>query len=458
MPRTKETRLPLKGETPKKAPKLSETARKAPPHHEEILVESDSEGSTTDSSSGRSSGSESDLEKRKNTKKPNPNKIDETEPASPRVPDDTESSEESDDSGGEIAADTAMGRIGGAAVPATANGTSKEADQDISESESESEDNALASARKGAKQLQKPTDSAVATSAPSTFTPPAGFKPIDLRRADASTVRDLFSQPATQVWHIIAPSSTPLSEIKEISLASIESHQSVLSHKGSDYTFTKENAPNVGKNGRERVVVPAKKGSHYVSVEAPISMTLHLQQLPRLPNLSKQQANHTTGSTAAAQVDQPPVTHARPQPMGLRMRYKPSGFGVGDVGTMGWDSENEADGDVEMQDGEASSEATFKTPRGLEEAGREKRKREDETPRKEKKRKKEKHNPASAANGAVETPMKDTPSKKQKELAAKAANNLIEGTNAEVPMSKEEKARRKEEKKARKEHKKSKGA
>ncbi|KAK4973316.1 hypothetical protein LTR66_011178, partial [Elasticomyces elasticus] len=96
MPDIKKSRVPLPLGNPSKNPKLSESRRRAPPLSKEVVVESDSEDVSGASSSGRSSGSESNPAKRGNTKTPNPQKAQETEPASPQVPDDSSEGEDDD--------------------------------------------------------------------------------------------------------------------------------------------------------------------------------------------------------------------------------------------------------------------------------------------------------------------------------------------------------------------------
>lgn len=88
----------------KKPPK---TAPKRPKQlSENVVVESDSEGSKTGSSSGHDVDSESDAEKRRNTKKPRLERVKETEPTEPPVPDDTSSEGESGSSDGESSSES----------------------------------------------------------------------------------------------------------------------------------------------------------------------------------------------------------------------------------------------------------------------------------------------------------------------------------------------------------------
>ncbi|KAK5149969.1 hypothetical protein LTR04_006911 [Oleoguttula sp. CCFEE 6159] len=90
-----------------------------------------------------------------------------------------------------------------------------------------------------------------------------------------------------------------------------------------------------------------------------IAQTLHLQQIVRLPDLSNKQATPTT-SSGAATATRKPSQGARQQPMGLKMRSLPIGFGSGKPGTLG----PESDDDVTMVD--ATREPTLQVPKGSE--------------------------------------------------------------------------------------------
>jgi hypothetical protein len=63
----------------------------------------------------------------------------------------------------------------------------------------------------------------------------------------------------------------------------------------------------------------------------------------QLPHLSSKQADVNTGSEAASSITRSTIRAPRPQLKGLKMRFLPTGFGAGDVGTLGdSDSEGEA--------------------------------------------------------------------------------------------------------------------
>jgi hypothetical protein len=198
----------------------------------------------------------------------------------------------------------------------------------------------------------------------------------------------------------------PLSSIKSVSLSAIQSRQTILSHDGTDYNLAEEPTNNA------RVLLPSSKSDAYTAVEAPVTKTLNLQQNIRIPNLSAYQTDPNTGSNAAASIRTPAISAPRPQPKGMKMRYKPPGFGDEDPGLIG-SSEDESDAN-NKQNEKSAKDARSKRKRDEKDAA-------DETP-KDKKRKK----------------------------AAEAAEKLAEGTRAEVPQTAEEKARKKAEKKDKK--------
>jgi len=153
-----------------------------------------------------------------------------------------------------------------------------------------------------------------------------------------------------QIWHITTPADVPITSIKEVVLEKVTKGEPVLTHHGVEYGFiAEENA----ERTTTRLLVPAEKG--YQAVHSDFAQTLHLQQIIRLPKLSGKQADPSRGSDAAASYHTRATKSPRPQPKGLRMRFRPSGFGVEDPGIIGL-SEDE---DIEMAD-QPSSE--FRAP------------------------------------------------------------------------------------------------
>lgn len=132
----------------------------------------------------------------------------------------------------------------------------------------------------------------------------------------------------------------PLASITEIALHSIKANTIVLHENDTDYTWH-EDPTSID----DIVFLPSEHG--YALAQQRIEKRLHLRQQVTLPHLTKRQARQDTGNAAAADIAQASVSNIRPQPKGLRMRYKPPGFGNGKPGVVGFDSESEGPGNDE---------------------------------------------------------------------------------------------------------------
>ena len=436
MPKSKETTAPIKGEKPRKAPKLSETARKKPAKSEEIVVESDSEGSRTSSSSGHSSGSESDFERRKNTKKPNMSKVAETEPADPPIPDSTSDDEDSseDESDGQN-----HKRVPQTGPKTNGNAKSRKDSDESSEVSDSSEEEALTSRSK------KDSNSHMAAfRRPTEYNPPPGYSTFDIKNGSNSVISkfkpaDLASK---EIWHITAPVGLSLAEVKSLALGNVDGKQAVCTHNGMDYGIAEEKQATGASNllGNKHILIPSEGGKGYGTVKTTVAKTLHFQRIINLPNLSKRQANPTTGSNAAAEAGQQQVRGPKPQPKGLKMRYKPPGFGSGQPGAIGSDS-SEEDEDVEMTD--AAPVQNILKDDSLKRKASQTTKTSNKTPKSDKTRK-DKDQP-------ITSKQPESHSNNGEDAATKALKSLVEGTKAELPVTQEEEARLAEEKAQRKE-------
>ncbi|KAH9826601.1 DNA-directed RNA polymerase I [Teratosphaeria destructans] len=295
-----------------------------------------------------------------------------------------------------------------------------------------------------------------------TFVPPSGYTPLEIPDIAAMPVESLGGK---QIWHITAPSGVPLSSIAEVSLDVLRSGKPVLSHKGADYTLNEEN---VG-DANPYIYLPGKDG--YIAAPQRVSRTLHLQQTISLPNLTKRQANHEEGSAAATDIAEAAVSTVRPQPKGLRMRWKPLGFGSGEPGMPLSDSDDEQE--------RSKSKDGFQFPKALGAHGG-----SDPMPNKngevptKKHKKKRKDGPqkdliadsqlaedggaaTGGTNGAVshqhgsQATLAVSPAKKavMPEALADADGDvaMADGVEEENKMSREDKAKRKEEKRRKKE-------
>ena len=383
------------------------------------------------------SGSDGSASSTSNTGKRSPNKKAKVDaPADPKE-NDARSEEEGSGSGSEESSETSSGRE--------------------NESESSEEDNKEEELVEG---IPSPSKAGIATHEQSlraipakTFKPPSGYLPMDSAVFVENGALSGSNLDGKQIWHITAPSNVPLSSLTELALSSIQSGEPVLSHKNVQYVLNEDKTIGIESTS---LLTPSTQG--YRKAQNRISRTLRLQQKINLPNLSALQANPAAGSNAAGDVAQASVSTVRPQPKGLRMRYKPPGFGKGRPGRIGSESES---GDGE--DGEGGP--SFQFPKTLGQHGVEVRQDGDvemidaadagisagqggriET----KAKKKRKGKDDGKTDG--ETPTVNGVSKSGNEtgnvLPAQDAALLNGGAEKE---SKEEKRRRKEEKRARKE-------
>ncbi|KAK1068670.1 hypothetical protein LTR33_011093 [Friedmanniomyces endolithicus] len=294
--------------------------------------------------------------------------------------------------------------------------------------------------------------------------PPSGFTAIDLSAVPRSKTFASSSFEGKQLWHISAPSDIPLASISEVAIDAITSGKPVLKHEGFDYVLVESESD----GARAYASAPGAEG--FTPVENPVVRTLQLQQQIILPELSDRQASQITGSAAAASIAQASVATIRPQPKGLRMRFRPPGYGEGEPGTIGSDSESAE------RDERPGAAKTFQFPRALGAHGTSEQhdrsvEREPNGPaQKPKKKREEKLRDESAkgplTNGHINGTDAATPARPQQtvtdtpaETPAKMvviSEKIDEDTavpDGAVPPkpSKEDKARRKEEKRARKE-------
>ena len=183
------------------------------------------------------------------------------------------------------------------------------------------------------------------------FEPPSGFEPASIIVHPSSQIMDILSPTnleGKEIWHIAAPSSVPISTIKELSQQQILSRSSILSYKGSDYGLIPASSTN------EALLLPSAEDNQYKSHNAATIQSLHLQQIVSLPYHAVSPAKSSNQSVPTTQAYKRPP---REQPQGLKMRYHP--FGVVDT------SENE----------DIPKVPQFRVPGAVEDTPRKKRKR-----------------------------------------------------------------------------------
>ena len=242
--------------------------------------------------------------------------------------------------------------------PRTASSSENEEDSergeggDESGSESESSDQ---TSRKGSRE-ESPIQKAVTPRQEQIiFEPPPGFESASIVVHPSSQVMDMFSPTnlaGKEIWHIAAPSSVPISTIKDLSQKKILSRSSILSYKDSNYGLIPDSSIN------EALLLPSAEDNEYKSHNAATIQSFHLQQIVSLPYHAISPVKPSNQSVPPPQVYR---RAPREQPKGLKMRYHP--FGVVDL----------SDNDLSLED--ISKVPHFRVPGAVEDTPLKKRKR-----------------------------------------------------------------------------------
>lgn len=187
-------------------------------------------------------------------------------------------------------------------------------------SESESSDQSSGEGSRNEASIQKPV---TYRQEHTTFEPPPGFEPASIAVHPSSQVMDIFSPTnlaGKEIWHIAAPSSVPISTIKQLYQQKILSRSSILSYRGSNYGLIPDSSIN------EALLLPSAEDNEYKSHNAATIHSFHLQQIMSLPYhaISSAESSNQSAPTPQAYKRTP-----RMQPEGLKMRYHP--FGVVDI-------------------------------------------------------------------------------------------------------------------------------
>ena len=194
------------------------------------------------------------------------------------------------------------------------------AGEDESGIESESSDHILRKGPRKESPTQKPVTS---TQEKVIFEPPPGFEPASISVHPSSQAMDMFSPTnlaRKEIWHISAPSSVPISSVKELSQQSILSKSPILTYKGSNYGLI----PSSSTDGA--LLLPSAEDNDYKSHNAATIKSFHLQQIVSLPH---HVLSPGKSSNQSAPIPQAYKRTPREQPKGLKMRYHP--FGVVDT-------------------------------------------------------------------------------------------------------------------------------
>lgn len=289
---------------------------------------------------------------------------DNDEPASSEKGNESESNEESLRSS---PADVMVASNGKLQRPAGSSSSSENESESESESESdengsevndeEEEDLVVAAKENLVVPVNKSTKSSVVTfQKPSPYKPPAGF---EKEKVDATPkVAHMFKKSSLEgkeVWYFTAPASLPISSIEQVSLRDARSSKAMVTHDGNEYGFIPDSADD---KTYTKIMVPHGSGGYRIAVK-PIDHVLRLQQVVKLPGIHDSSSMTASLSNAAPQAKKP----IRQQPPGLKMRFRPIGFGDGEPGRIGSSSssveeESINDSDEKMEE----SPVVFRRP------------------------------------------------------------------------------------------------
>ncbi|TVY36548.1 hypothetical protein LSUB1_G005557 [Lachnellula subtilissima] len=205
------------------------------------------------------------------------------------------------------------------------------------------------------KSSKEPASKTVTIQPPPPYKAPAGFESSSIDgTSQAATTFKKSSLEGKQIWYFTAPASVPISSVKKMSLSAVEDGEKVCSHNNHDYGFVKDTAED---KTYTKIMVPNSSDDGYQTVRKPIDQILHLQQIIKIPGMD--------GSTATlAKATVPAKKPVRPQPMGLKMRFLPIGFGTGDPGKIGSDT-NSVDGSSSDSDNEEEASKGFRKPASI---------------------------------------------------------------------------------------------
>ena len=152
------------------------------------------------------------------------------------------------------------------------------------------------------------------------YLPPQSFSIASINDEATSQIRSILAPENLQgkyIWHITAPASVPISDIKRMTRTNILEGEAILTHKGSRYGLNLNDDRSIDP----RILIPTRRGSKYQLLSRRIDANLHLQQIIEVPE--------ATGASASSVESSTSISGARKailkQPVGLKMRYRPFG-------------------------------------------------------------------------------------------------------------------------------------
>lgn len=276
-----------------------------------------------------------------------------------------------------------------------------------------------------------PTSHVSETRPAPTFQPPHGFKSVKPPSTTSKTT-DLFqSQTNTekQIWYITAPANVPLSSLKELVLDKLVEGEPVMTYKDVDYSFTMDDTARPTTS----IIIPNESGFKVLPTE--VHKIVHLRQVVKLPTAPQSEAGIPSSSATTLPQFSLQKRVKREQPKGLKMRYRPSGAGTGDIGTIGSSDDDET----------ASPRRTIASSSA---ASKKRKERDDDAVSGEKKKKKKDKHRSGTEDAMEDVTNTNGASKKSKDVVP--VSSSIKGSakldGFETPKKKDKEKRRKKDK------------
>jgi hypothetical protein len=168
------------------------------------------------------------------------------------------------------------------------------------------------------------------------YKPPFGFKTAKKQTPPSSSTSSILSNlRGKQVFHITAPSFLPLSKVKEITMSKVLKGEPFLKYDGKSYGIPADSITDNDPEGKTLLVYDESTQTY--CNKADHIQSFHVQEFAGLPQKAVQ-------STATAiEILRDAVKPPRPQPKGMKMRFRPVGSLPSEPETLGFSSESESE-------------------------------------------------------------------------------------------------------------------
>ena len=199
----------------------------------------------------------------------------------------------------------------------------------------------------------------VASTRVSPYQPPSGFQTASLKVPSSCHELDILSiknLAGKQLWHVVAPSSIPISSLNEVLLRDIGKDKKLVHHKDVDYTIMEHE---MAKLSSQYILLPSHKECNYQNTARSIVRSLHLHQFVQVSKDPEQRSSTANGAHPTLRGTE---VSAPVQPNGLKIRYRPFGDVVGALDYLDF-GESSSHGD--FSNDEKPTDRQFRVPVGV---------------------------------------------------------------------------------------------